>query len=201
MSDIDDRIDSDNESGESGAQRRQENANASTSGDPVSRFKEGKEELVFDVFVGDRVLLEPFVFDWYVECTEQPMFVAFGRGALCVSSHAFVVWLHLVVCQRRSWLHGMPAELIADERQRLRHNVSVPHALLLADTQDQCRAIAMLERHLRNAQQLAQQVCFLCLFVVVVIDIFVYFSCASLSCINVRVFARVRALVFVFGFD
>ena len=79
----------------------------------------------------------------------------FGLQIDCVShtSHAFGLF-----CAARSWLHGMPAELIADERQRQRQNINVSHELLLADTEDQCRAIAMLERHLRNAQQLSQQV-------------------------------------------
>jgi hypothetical protein len=79
----------------------------------------GQETLVFDVFVGDHLILEPFVFD--------------------------------------CWLLGMSAEAIANERQRQRHNATVSYALLLADSEDQCRSIAMLERYLRNAQQLNQQ--------------------------------------------
>jgi hypothetical protein len=79
----------------------------------------GQETLVFDVFVGDHLILEPFVFD--------------------------------------CWLLGMSAEAIANERQRQKHNASISRALLLADSEDQCRSIAMLERYLRNAQQLSQQ--------------------------------------------
>jgi hypothetical protein len=102
-------------------QQQQQQQQQSSQDEPQQQELErsGLEDLVFDVFVGDHLILEPFVFD--------------------------------------CWLLGMSPASIADERKRQRHNSTVSHALLLADSEDQCRSMAMLERYLRNAQQLSQQ--------------------------------------------
>ena len=60
-------------------------------GRPDFLMKEGKEELVFDVFVGDRVLLEPFVFDWYaLLCVCLSLLFMIQLDFFCVYACAFI---------------------------------------------------------------------------------------------------------------
>ena len=80
---------------------------------------DNSSHIVFDVFVADRLNLEPFVFD--------------------------------------CWLKGMSPLQIAKLRKETKANISIDYDLLLADSQDQCRSLSMLERYLRHGQLLDQQ--------------------------------------------